>query len=466
MGRPLPFGALHAAGVILRAGNLETKVRRGFCLLMLLSGLVLVAAMGCRERSGAVRLVVSADAHGQVDGSAGPAGGLARRASALRRLRLDGGAPLLVVEAGGWTSPGRDEADRRRDRLHANLLGQLRTDAVVLGPQETGLPAASLLELMRDAGPRWLAGAWKDARSQWGADTILVVERGGLVAGVLDHVEPGGVAAVDASRLDGGLLRRARALRPWVDLLVVVAALPPAREDSLARELAGVADLLLITGGGGMPRERRVDGVTLVSLGEGGSRLGVWEAQVQRGGVVRSTWSLVDLDAERGSDPTVEEQLAALEEKERALVRGRREIMRQQTLARLGLRGADMPGESAAIHYAGAESCAPCHAEAWTAWVESAHAGAWRSLEQDKATADPERVRLATTGWLEKGGWVNHRETPHLSAVGCEACHGRGGSHVATRGVSFKEMATDPSAACVRCHESVPDVDPHSLRPR
>lgn len=426
--------------------------------------LSLLAILGCRERSGTLRVVV-ADGLGTPAVEDGQVPGLARRASALRRLRLDGGAPLLVVEAGGWSPPGRGEAERRRGRLHAELLGQLHTDVMVLGTREAALPTPELLELLRDAGPRWLAGAWREARSPWGVDTAFVAERGGLVAAVLDHVEPVGARA-DSTRLGGGLVRRAAALRPWVDLLVVVAEVPPGREDSLAAELEGLADLVLLAGAGGEPRQRRVGGLTLVSLGPGGARLGVWEVQVEKGRRVREEWSLVDLSAEPAADPAVVERLAALEERERALVRGRREALRQQTLARLGLRGEDLPGEQAAARYEGAQNCAACHAQAWEAWRGSAHAEAWTALEREKATADPPRVRRATTGWLEKGGWVNHRETPELSGVGCEACHGRGSSHVFTRGESFKDMETDPAATCVRCHDTVPDVDPHSLRPR
>lgn len=439
-------------------------MRPAFPLWMILI-LVLLAALGCRERSGTLRVVVAEGLDTvAVDDSQVP--GLARRASALRRLRQDGGAPLLVVEGGGWTIPGRGEADRRRDRLRAELLGQLHTDVVVLGAREASLPAKDLLELLRDAGPRWLAGAWREARSPWGVDTAFVVERGGLVAAVLDHVEAGDAAPVDSARLSGALVRRAAALRPWVDVLVVVAEVPSRREESLAAELAGLADLLLVAGTGGEARQRRVGGLTLVSLGAGGGQLGVWEVQVDKGRRVRGDWSLVDLSAEPSADPAVVERLAALEEKERALVRGRREALRQQTLARLGLRGEDMPGEQAAARYEGAQTCAGCHAAAWEAWRGSAHAAAWTTLERAKATADPPRVRRATTGWLEKGGWVNHRETPELSGVGCEACHGRGSSHLFTRGVSFKDMDTDPAAACARCHDVVPDADPHSLRPR
>ncbi len=75
------------------------------------------------------------------------------------------------------------------------------------------------------------------------------------------------------------------------------------------------------------------------------------------------------------------------------------------------------------------------------------------------------RTRRAVTGWLEKGGWLNDRETGELSGVQCEACHGRGSSHVFTRGASFKSMNEDPAGACAACHETPPAVDPHSLVP-
>lgn len=432
---------------------------------------ILWLGQGCRERSGRLRLVFSADTRGMLEEVSGDSlpGGLARRAGQIRALRLDGGPPLLLVDGGNLHGPGTDGPAERSARELVRVMGQLQYDAAVLGPGDGGLEPDALHALMRDTAFRWLTGGWQGARDRWGTDSVLVVERGGLLVGLLDHMDPASLpSGLDSSRADGGLLRRARALRPWVDVLVVVAATPPTRADGLARELEGLADLLLLTGQKeAAPSQRLVGTVRVASLGHGARQLGLLDVEVRKGSRVRCDWSFLPLHAGVRPDAQVLEALTQLADQERGLARGRLEKLRLETVLRLGIRMDSLPGKGATAWYVGAAACRECHAAQWQAWQSSPHQVVWDSLRQDpKAMFDLTRVRRSVTGWLERGGWLSERETPQLGSVQCEACHGRGSSHVATQGGSFQDLIRRPTtAACAACHEQVPAVQPHSLQP-
>lgn len=442
---------------------------------------LLMLWLGCRERSGSVRLVFSADSRGALAD-----GGLARRATMLRRLRLDGGSPLLLIEGGNLHAPvAAPEAGRGSPPLppgvtrppsrvssadrnaveHVRLLGLMQYDLAVLGPLDGGLEEETLKSLMRDSGFHWLGGAWRDGRRRLGLDTVYVAQRGGLAVGILDQLDPAWPAnGLDSSQVDHGLLRRARALRPWVDLLVVVAAQEPSRVEDLARSLEGLADLLLLTGlEGGPPLSRRVGGVLVAGVGGEGRNLGLLDVDVRKGRLLKAEWSLLPLDEGVAEDPAVAGAVERQLERERGLERGRLEQLRQELLRKLDLSAAELPGENAVTWYQGGTACRDCHQEQWEAWQSSAHGRVWDELLRDKAISDVPRVRRSVTGWLEKGGWLNDRETPGLSGVRCEACHGRASSHVFTRGTSFKGMGEEPAGACLACHATPPRVDPHSL---
>ncbi len=441
----------------------------GTWAMILVLGLLLTAAQGCRERSGRLRLVFSADTRGVLAdcGCGTPSCDLARRAGKLRELRQDGGTPILLVDGGNLHGPELDDSSRRTALELSRLLGLMWYDVMVLGPEDARLPHEERNQIQRNTNTRWLGGAWNEARTKLGVDTAFVAERGGLVVGLLDHQDPAAAPGrVDPAKLNERVVERARRLRPWCDVLVVVAGLGPQDPAELAHRLQGLADLLLVTGAvGSWEQARLVGDVRVAGVGSHGCYLGQLDVDVQEGRLLRADWSLLPLDSTVREDPSVAESLRNLLDREEAIERGRLEALRQQTLSRLGIAPDSLPGENSPTRYSGQAACRECHLAQWQAWQGSSHARTWSLLQRDKATADVTRTRRAVTGWLEKGGWLNHRETGELSSVQCEACHGRGSSHVFTRGGSFKSMNEDPATICAVCHEAPPAVDPHSLAP-
>jgi mono/diheme cytochrome c family protein len=95
--------------------------------------------------------------------------------------------------------------------------------------------------------------------------------------------------------------------------------------------------------------------------------------------------------------------------------------------------------------HVGSDKCKMCHMKEWKSWSETKMANAFESLkpgqraEQKKAagldpdkdyTTDAECVRCHVTGYGQPGGFTSVEATPKLVGVGCETCHGPGGTYI------------------------------------
>ncbi len=104
-------------------------------------------------------------------------------------------------------------------------------------------------------------------------------------------------------------------------------------------------------------------------------------------------------------------------------------------LQELGLSGNKHPTDS----FVGSAACADCHSSATEAFEESPHAHATQTLVdlEPPRHFDPECLSCHVTGWNPQeyfpysSGFLGLEQTPHLTANGCENCHGPGASHVA-----------------------------------
>jgi hypothetical protein len=91
--------------------------------------------------------------------------------------------------------------------------------------------------------------------------------------------------------------------------------------------------------------------------------------------------------------------------------------------------------------YRGASYCQGCHAggtagNQYTTWVQSSHASAWQTLEENGVGADPYCIQCHTVGYrgvnadpaLDNGGY-DETAVARLQGVQCENCHGPGSEH-------------------------------------
>ena len=104
--------------------------------------------------------------------------------------------------------------------------------------------------------------------------------------------------------------------------------------------------------------------------------------------------------------------------------------------------------------YLGSETCMRCHAEQAEQWKTTAHAKAWQTLVDNKKDSSEECVSCHVLGHKKPGGFQTAMQTPHLTNVQCESCHGMGTQHDAFSGAPHKVT----EATCVKCHNK--DNDP------
>lgn len=94
--------------------------------------------------------------------------------------------------------------------------------------------------------------------------------------------------------------------------------------------------------------------------------------------------------------------------------------------------------------YVGTTTCKKCHIKEWKSWSLTSMANAFdllkpgTAVEAKKASGlDPETdytknvdcVPCHVTGFGKPGGFVDLETTPEMAGVGCENCHGPGGTY-------------------------------------
>lgn len=357
-----------------------------------------------------------------------PAGGLARRASALDTLRsVTSGevVPVEVTHAFADRGPARGLLNEEMGRFMARegyLVGLGSYDlGLGLDALRTAAPGVPLLL----AGQKGMDGSVEYRLGGWGWGPV----RGGgarLRLVVLAETAAEGAALPDPL----AAFAQEKAAHP-ADAWVVVGQLSP---NSVTRIFKSSPDVLAVVAQWEVnvtskPQESAKR--WLIYLGDRGRRAATLKVRW-----TGTRWAInpdiAYLGPETPSDPAVEGEVAAVLAKVEAVNRG--------ALSRLG-----SPAVSGAA-YMGASACLPCHAKAHALWAASPHARATRDLAIDHQEQNPDCLRCHATGLGRPGGFP--QVSVDLSGVQCEACHGPGEGHPPRKMVS-----SPPSqAACGGCH--------------
>lgn len=111
----------------------------------------------------------------------------------------------------------------------------------------------------------------------------------------------------------------------------------------------------------------------------------------------------------------------------------------------LFLAASAMPVAAGDHAYVGSKKCKACHLKQYKSWAKTKMAKAFdllkpgvaaeakkaAKLDPDKDyTTDGECVACHVTGFGKEGGFVDIASTPKLAGVGCENCHGAGGTYI------------------------------------
>ncbi|MBL8060705.1 MAG: cytochrome c family protein [Chthonomonas sp.] len=100
--------------------------------------------------------------------------------------------------------------------------------------------------------------------------------------------------------------------------------------------------------------------------------------------------------------------------------------------------------------YAGSALCISCHSKAGDIWRNSKHAAALATLEREGHGRDPDCISCHVVDIHKSTGFRTRTETPTLTDVGCESCHGPGKAH-AMRPLVDKMHKID-GESCMKCH--------------
>ena len=108
--------------------------------------------------------------------------------------------------------------------------------------------------------------------------------------------------------------------------------------------------------------------------------------------------------------------------------------------------------------FATSGKCKDCHPQIYDIWSNSKHAHAMATLEKTKQEFDPECVQCHATGVNARNGFVNAKDTPELSNVQCESCHGAALAHTTSPKKGFGQAGEQ---VCRSCHtdERTPNFD-------
>jgi hypothetical protein len=132
--------------------------------------------------------------------------------------------------------------------------------------------------------------------------------------------------------------------------------------------------------------------------------------------------------------------------------------------------------------FVGSKKCKACHLKQYKSWETTTMAKAFDTLKpgeraeaktkagldpQKDYTTDPECVACHVTGYGKPGGFVDFATTPDLAGVGCESCHGAGGTYIQSEYMSLKNkeykkaeivavgmVDTVGEPQCTGCHNS------------
>jgi len=360
-------------------------------------------------------------------------GGLSRRRNFLHALQA-AEWPLVAVDLGGQVK----RFGRQSEIKFQSIADGLRTmdyAAVGLGPGDLRLPAEELVAAVAPVGDQPTPFVSANV-GLLGLDANItprfrVVEAGGLrfgIVSVLGDTEAKQVRndAVEIIPAVQGIERAAAELKVAnCNHQILLSWAKPEETKALSARFPQF-DIVVTAGGADEPPAdlpTLPGGARLVELGHKGMFAVAVAFFDDPQTPLRS--QRVPLDARFGEAEDMIQLLAAY----------------QSQLESLGLTGLGLTAvrHPSGRRFAGSAACADCHQHAYDVWMDTSHATALSTLEEQKPRrdGDPECLSCHVVGWAPQryepfeGGFAGMKVTPNLVHQGCENCHGPAAAHAA-----------------------------------
>jgi hypothetical protein len=109
--------------------------------------------------------------------------------------------------------------------------------------------------------------------------------------------------------------------------------------------------------------------------------------------------------------------------------------------------------QSDKAEYAGADKCKMCHLKEYQSWEKMKHSKAFNTIANEP---DKEKCYSChTTGYGKATGFNDPEKTGNLKNVQCEACHGPGSEHLATKMTDkeARKATVNLRVDCIACHK-------------
>ncbi|MDH3217794.1 MAG: multiheme c-type cytochrome, partial [Candidatus Krumholzibacteria bacterium] len=371
-------------------------------------------------------------------------GGLGRRATFLSNLRKTS-EDVLLFDGGDFfgidVNYSREKAD-----LTLQAFSYMDYDGIVLGEKDFVEGLDYLLQKVTKLKLPVVVANLEDTRT---GDLVFAPSRkvellNGLRVGVIGVMAPGltitNQQAAERLRVlepKASVERELAVLREQVDLVVVLAHMPIAQTKRLADNIEGVD--IVVTGHEARPmrKTRKFGNAYVLTAADRGRFMGLASGTFDvRKGMVEFKSEVQPLTPDYHDHEAIVKLFQSYD-----MEIARREQARVST----GV----LRGEYAKNPFVGADGCEPCHTDIYEQWSGTRHAHAFEILVEQEREYDRDCTPCHTTGFYELGGFLSLVETPNLTGVQCEVCHGNGSTHSGAPSVKTPGHAR---SVCKECH--------------
>ena len=410
-----------------------------------------VGGGGGGERRGGITFVITGEQLGRLAPcgcTEEQVGGLARRARVVSEVRRQTGRDVVLLDNGGLVPQG----GRQQEIKHALTLlamDEMGYDAVGVGMKDLGI-GLSTLEAQAEgwgfgvlsSNLRRTNGGYPFERQRLiplesGRTVGVFALMGRLFADEVARVAQG-LEVADPIETAGEVVGK---LRADSDVIVLLSHAPIEETREIVRAVKGID--LAVTGylmDKPLEEAERIGETLIVGTGLDGKWVVRVDLDLDEGGnVTGKGYEPIHLSGDFEEDEMMLEMLDDY----------RLQVAEERLIERVPR--APMGG----LKYVGSHACLRCHRPQFRKWETVPHATALVSLEENGFDQDPECVVCHVVGLEDEGGFRSAAQTPDLASVGCEACHGAGGRHMANVLAPYKRP---DEQTCRTCHD--PDNSP------